>query len=118
MYEVAEPAYGGDIEFVKANASGQAYLSPGARHTVMFEAAAGLGSGDLPYQEQYGIGGADYMLGFPLLGYQRREFTGSNFMGSRQPTLESRRVNQAREGAVRERRGRAAMSVAGSDLDA
>jgi outer membrane protein assembly factor BamA len=81
MYEVAEPAYGGDIEFVKANASGQAYLSPGARHTVMFEAAGGLGSGDLPYQEQYGIGGADYVLGFPLLGYQRREFTGSNFIG-------------------------------------
>jgi NTE family protein len=81
MYETAEPAYGGDIEFVKTNVSGQAYLSPGARHTFLFEAAAGLGSGDLPYQEQYGIGGADYVLGFPLLGFQRREFTGPNFVG-------------------------------------
>jgi outer membrane translocation and assembly module TamA len=51
------------------------------RHTVMLEGAAGIGNGDIPYQEKFGIGGADYLLGFPLAGYQRREFTGSNMLG-------------------------------------
>jgi NTE family protein len=80
-YEVADRSYGGDIEFRKTALFGQAALPLGGRHTILVEAAAGFGSGTLPYQEQYGIGGGDHLLGFPLPGYQRREFVGANQLG-------------------------------------
>jgi len=80
-YESVRPAYGGNQEFTKTSAYLQGNLPLGKRHTVMIEGIAGIGSGAIPYQEKFGIGGADYLLGFPLAGYQRREFTGSNLMG-------------------------------------
>jgi len=80
-YESAQSAYGSTREFTKTSAYLQANLPLGERHTVMLEGAAGISSGNMPYQEKFGIGGADYLLGFPLVGYQRREFTGSDLLG-------------------------------------
>lgn len=81
-YETASPSYGGDLEFRKTVLSGQAVLAPGKGHTVAVDVSAGLGSGALPYQEQFGIGGADSLLGVPLPGYHRREFVGTNELGA------------------------------------
>jgi NTE family protein len=81
-YEAASDAYGGSSEFRKLDLYGQAALSPAARHTVTIDLSAGFGSGLMPYQEQFGIGGADHLLGYPLLGYARREFVGSNTLGA------------------------------------
>jgi NTE family protein len=80
-YESARPAYGSTNAFTKTSAYIQGNLPLGERHTVMIEGIAGIGNGDISYQEKFGIGGADYLLGFPLAGYQRREFIGSNLMG-------------------------------------
>lgn len=80
-YENAQRAYGSTSEFVKTAAFLQGNIPFGQRHTVMLEGTIGIGSGTIPYQEKYGIGGADYLLAFPLLGYQRREFTGSELLG-------------------------------------
>ena len=77
-YEVASPSYGGDTEFRKTALAAQGALPLGGRHTILLDLAAGFGSGYVPYQEQFGIGGADTLLGFPVPGYYRREFTGSN----------------------------------------
>jgi outer membrane protein assembly factor BamA len=80
-YEVAGESYGGQTEFRKTSLLGQAALTVRRRHTLIAEAAAGFGSGTLSYQEQYGIGGMDHLLGFPLPGYHRREFVGANQVG-------------------------------------
>ena len=40
-----------------------------------------MGSGEIPYHEKFGIGGADYLISYPLLGYERREFVGANLLG-------------------------------------
>lgn len=79
-YETADPGYGGIAKYSKAFLYGQGFVPFGERHTAVLEAAGGIGSGRIPYQEQYGLGGADYVLGVPLLGYQRREFTGDNIL--------------------------------------
>jgi NTE family protein len=79
-YETADPAYGGNAEYRKTSLHAQAFVPAGERHTVMLEAAGGAGSGNIPYEEKYGIGGADYLISMPLLGYQRREFTGDNLL--------------------------------------
>lgn len=81
-YEVADPSYGGDGEFRKMTFSSLLALTVADRHAFIVEAAAGFGGGTLPYQEQYGIGGYDHLLGFPLPGYHRREFVGSNQAGA------------------------------------
>jgi NTE family protein len=81
-YETAAPSYGGNLDFRKTAIAGEGCLPLAERHTVIFSASAGLGSGDLPYHEQFGIGGADSLLGFPLPGYHRREFVGANEMGA------------------------------------
>jgi NTE family protein len=80
-YETADPAYGGDAEFDKTAAYLQGCIPLGDRHTAILEGTVGLGRGNMPYVEKYGIGGADYLLGTPLLGYQRREFTGDDLLG-------------------------------------
>jgi NTE family protein len=80
-YETADPAYGGDAEFGKTAAYLQGCIPLGERHTAILEGTVGLGRGNIPYVEKYGIGGADYLLGTPLLGYQRREFTGDDLLG-------------------------------------
>ncbi len=80
-YELADPGYGGNAEFSKAALSVQKFLPLGERHTVVLEGTAGFGSGNIPYEEQYGIGGVDGVLSAPLLGYQRREFVGDNLLG-------------------------------------
>ena len=80
-YEVADESYGGDVEFRRTTLFGQAALTIADRHTIITEASAGFGSGTLSYQEQYGIGGSDHLLGFPLPGYHRREFVGANQWG-------------------------------------
>ncbi len=81
-YQTAAPSYGGNRDFRKAALVGEGCLPLAERHTVIIGAAAGFGSGDLPYQEQFGIGGADSLLGFPLPGYHRREFVGANELGA------------------------------------
>jgi NTE family protein len=81
-YETAAPAYGGDADFRKTSLAGEGCLPLAERHTVVISAAAGFGSGDLPYHEQFGIGGADSLLGSPLPGYHRREFVGANELGA------------------------------------
>ncbi len=80
-YESAAAAYGSDLEFRKTSLGAQAALPLGDHHTFILDAALGLGSGALPYHEQFGIGGADFLLAFPLLGYERREFVGANLLG-------------------------------------
>ena len=80
-YEMAEKGYGGNVEFSKAGISLQTFLPLFARHTVVLEGTAGFGSGTIPYEEKYGIGGVDGVLSTPLLGYQRREFVGDNLLG-------------------------------------
>ncbi|HAK60425.1 MAG TPA: hypothetical protein DCO77_08595 [Nitrospiraceae bacterium] len=80
-YETAAPAYGGDRSFRKTSLLAQSSIPLGKRHTVALEANGGFGSGAIPYHEEFGIGGADYLLGFPLFGYERREFTGTNLLG-------------------------------------
>lgn len=80
-YETAHPEYGGSTGFTKTAVYAQGAIPLAERHTVVLEGSAGLGSGGLPFQEKFGIGGADYLLGFPLAGYQRREFTGSHELG-------------------------------------
>ena len=79
-YESAASAFGSDLEFRKTSLNAQAALPLSENHTFILGAAVGLGSGDLPYHERYGIGGADFLLGFPLLGYERREFAGANLL--------------------------------------
>lgn len=81
-YETAAPTYGGDTEFRKTSLFCQGFLPLGERHTVMLEGSAGFGSGELPYDEKFGIGGADYLISVPLLGYERREFVGLNELGA------------------------------------
>ena len=79
-YETAAPAYGGNVKYTKTALSAQQSIPLGDRHTIILEASGGLGSGVIPYEEQYGIGGADYLISTPLLGYQRREFTGNDLL--------------------------------------
>ncbi|OGW36189.1 MAG: hypothetical protein A2010_13770 [Nitrospirae bacterium GWD2_57_9] len=79
-YEKAAPSYGGNVEYAKTFLAGQEHIPLGSRHTVVLEAAGGLGSGSIPYEEQYGIGGRDYLISMPLLGYERREFTGNDLL--------------------------------------
>ncbi len=80
-YENARPGYGSTNAFAKTTLFLQGAIPIAERHTLILEGSGGLGSGDLPYQEKFGIGGADYLLGFPLAGYQRREFAGSDELG-------------------------------------
>jgi outer membrane protein assembly factor BamA len=80
-YESAQPGYGSTNEFAKIALSIQGAIPIAERHTLILEGTGGLGSGNIPYQEKFGIGGVDYLLGFPLAGYQRREFTGSDELG-------------------------------------
>ncbi len=80
-YELAGKGYGGNAEFTKAGLSLEKFLPLGERHTVVLEGSAGFGSGNIPYEEQYGIGGVDGVLSTPLLGYQRRELVGNNLLG-------------------------------------
>lgn len=80
-YESARPEYGGANAFTKTAISLQGAIPLAERHTLILEGSGGLGSGDMPYQEKFGIGGADHLLGFPLAGYQRREFIGSDELG-------------------------------------
>jgi outer membrane protein insertion porin family len=80
-YETAQRAYGSAHEFSKTCLYAQGAIPLAPAHTLLLEGSAGLGSGIIPYQERFGIGGADYLLGFPLMGYERREFTGSNELG-------------------------------------
>lgn len=79
-YEAASKVYGSSREFRKASVSGQFNIPIGERHTVIIEAAGGAGSGDIPYHEKFGIGGADYLISHPLIGYKRREFVGANLL--------------------------------------
>jgi outer membrane protein insertion porin family len=80
-YESARPEYGSTNPFTKTSLFAQGAIPLAERHTLILEGSGGLGSGEMPYQEKFGIGGADYLLGFPLAGYQRREFTGSDELG-------------------------------------
>ncbi|HTG00152.1 MAG TPA: patatin-like phospholipase family protein [Nitrospirota bacterium] len=80
-YEAARPEYGSTNAFTKTTGSLQGNVPLAEHHTLVLEGSLGVGSGVIPYVDQYGIGGADYVLGIPLFGYQRREFTGNDEMG-------------------------------------
>jgi NTE family protein len=80
-YESARPEYGSTNAFTKTALYVQGAIPIAEHHTLILEGSGGLGSGDMPYEEKFGIGGADYLLGIPLAGYQRREFTGSDELG-------------------------------------
>ncbi len=58
-WESAKPAYGNGDGFTKTSLLLQMNLPAGANHTFLLEGSAGLGSGSMPYQEKYGLGGAD-----------------------------------------------------------
>ncbi len=79
-YETAAEGYGSDINYRKTELMGQANIPLAARHTAVIEAAGGLGSGAIPFFEKFGLGGVDYLISYPLLGYKRREFLGSNML--------------------------------------
>ena len=81
-YETAAASYGGNVDFRKTSLYGAGCLPVAERHTLIIDVSAGYGSGALPYQEQFGIGGADFLLGYPLPGYYRREFVGANELGA------------------------------------
>jgi len=59
---------------------GEGCLPVAEHHTLIIDVSAELGS-TLPYQEQFEIGGADFLLGCPLPGYHRRGFVGANELG-------------------------------------
>jgi outer membrane protein assembly factor BamA len=80
-YENAQPEYGGTTEYTKTSVYAQEAIPLAERHTLILEGSAGFGSGNIPFQEKFGIGGADYLLGIPLAGYVRREFIGSDELG-------------------------------------
>ncbi len=80
-YESARPGYGSTNAFTKTAVYVQGTLPLAERHALILEGSCGLGSGNMPYEEKFGIGGTDYLLGFPLAGYQRREFTGPDLLG-------------------------------------
>ncbi len=80
-YEEAMESWGSDREFTKTSLFAQGALPLAERHTIVLDLSAGFGSGDIPYLEQFGIGGNDYLLGMPLPGYHRREFVGNNELG-------------------------------------
>ncbi|MGE5173970.1 MAG: patatin-like phospholipase family protein [Betaproteobacteria bacterium] len=80
-YEVARPEYGSTNAYTRTSAYAQGTMPLAERHTLILEGSAGIGSGVIPYQEQFGISGADYLISIPLLGYQRREFTGRDELG-------------------------------------
>jgi NTE family protein len=80
-YDTARPEFGGTTGFTKASAYIEGIVPLSTRHVVVLESSAGLGGGDLPYQERFGLGGGSSLLGIPLLGYQRREFTGTEELG-------------------------------------
>jgi len=80
-YEAARTGYGGTVDYTKTAVYAQGAIPLAERHTLILEGSAGVGSGDIPFQDKFGIGGADYLLGIPLAGYQRREFIGSNELG-------------------------------------
>ena len=79
-YETAAPTYGSSIEFTKTSAHAQGVVPLGERHSLILEGSFGIGSGDIPDYEKFGIGGADYLISTPLHGYQRREFVGANLI--------------------------------------
>ncbi len=80
-FEMARPEFGSGISFTKASLYVQGNRPLAERHTLVLESSAGLGSGALPYHEKFGIGGGSYLLGIPMMGYQRREFVGPNELG-------------------------------------
>lgn len=80
-YENAEQGYGSTNEFTKTSVFTQGTIPMGERHTLIIEGSGGFSSGTIPYQEKFGIGGADYLISIPLMGYQRREFTGDKELG-------------------------------------
>ena len=80
VYETAAASYGGNVDFLKTSLSSEGCLPVAEHHTLIIDVSAELGS-TLPYQEQFEIGGADFMLGCPLPGYHRRGFVGANELG-------------------------------------
>jgi len=80
-YETAQQEYGSSSAFTKASVYAEGDIPLAERHTIILEGSVGIGSGAVPYQEKFGIGGIDYLLGYPLAGYQRREFTGADELG-------------------------------------
>jgi NTE family protein len=81
IYEAAQTEFGSSRRFNKASLYVEGNVPLADRHTLILESSAGLGSGAIPYHEKFGIGGGSYLLGIPLLGYQRREFVGSDELG-------------------------------------
>lgn len=79
-YELAQPEYGSSNRFAKASLYGQKHVPLSERRTLVLEGSAGIGNGTMPYDELFGIGGADYLISIPLFGYNRREFTGQNVL--------------------------------------
>jgi NTE family protein len=79
-YELAQPEYGSSRRFAKASLYAQKHQTLSERHTLVLDGSAGIGNGTMPYDERFGIGGADYLISTPLFGYNRREFTGQNVL--------------------------------------
>jgi NTE family protein len=79
-YELAQPEYGSSHRFAKASLYAQKHVPLSERHTLVLGGSAGIGNGAMPYDERFGIGGADYLISIPLSGYNRREFTGQNVL--------------------------------------
>ncbi len=80
-HEIARIGLGSSGDFTRSVAQAQGNVTFAERHTLTLEATGGLGIGELPYQERFGIGGMGTLLAVPLAGYQRREFIGANMMG-------------------------------------
>ena len=81
-YETAAASYGGNVDFLKTSLSSEGCLPVAEHHTLIIDVSAGYGSGTLPYQEQFEIGGTDFLLGYPLPGYHRRGFVGASELGA------------------------------------
>ena len=80
-HETAAASYGGNVDFLKTSLSSEGCLPVAEHHTLIIDVSAELGS-TLPYQEQFEIGGADFLLGYPLPGYHRRGFVGASELGA------------------------------------
>ena len=82
VYETAAASYGGNVDFLKTSLSSEGCLPVAEHHTLIIDVSAGCGSGTLPYQEQFEIRSADFLIGYPLPGYHRRGFVGANELGA------------------------------------
>lgn len=63
--EAARPIFDGDTNFTKYQTSFSKYFQVGSnRQTLAFRGILGIGTGEIPYEDEYLVGGADTVRGY------------------------------------------------------